>query len=119
MTKWRWRGLGLSGGTIPLVGDVITGLGSRALASRGHLQQARWLGQGATASVGLGATIALDQYNQRWGLSNMAARNLQSFTLGAYQAPASAWESSPSQSWKDRGVGTTTSKSRVGRFKEL
>ena len=113
MRKWAWRGAGLSGGLIPVIGDALVLAGSKVVSNPGKTH----LLQGAKGSMGLGAGIALVQYNQRWGLSNMAARNLQMFSLGAYQAPSSAWESSPSKSWQQRGVGVTASTGRSGAFK--
>lgn len=106
---WAWRGIGLSGGTIPLVGDLLVGVGSRFVGQPGRT----WLQQGAKGSVGVGASFALQEYHNRWGLHHFGARSLQGFSLGLYQAPAESWASSPAQSWANRGVGSTVSTTRV------
>lgn len=113
--KWAWRGVGFSGGFVPLIGDAILVPVVRKLAP---LSASPFITQGARLSIA-GSTIGAGmEYHKRWGLHHFAARTLESFSLGAIKAPAEAWESSPAQSYAGFWAPDfQTSTTRVGSFK--
>lgn len=109
--RWAARGVGFSGGFVPAVGDVI-------LVPMAKAKAPPWakpfIAQGAKASIAGGVVMGAQEYHKRWNLSDMAARNLQTFTLGAYKAPESAWDKTPKKSfeaWRSKSKGGSSSKS--------
>ena len=109
--RWAARGVGFSGGFVPAVGDVI-------LVPMAKAKAPSWakpfIAQGARASIAGGVIMGAQEYHKRWNLSDMAARNLQTFTLGAYKAPETAWDKTPKKSfeaWRSKSKGGSSSKS--------
>ncbi len=107
---WAWRGLGFSGGFVPLVGDVVLVPTVKRYAP---MAARLFITQGARASLAGGVVTVGSEFHNRWGIHHAAARTIDGFTFGRVPASAESWSSSPSQTWKNRGVGVSTFTTRV------